>query len=911
MKNIAHARSVFTVMLAALSMAACGGGGSGDSGAGAKEGTQASGQAQAGSGASLASPVEIVDSQGDKTSGVGLERKYRESGYARVVRVAPSDLGMTDGDMDVSKIRVLEGQDLVEDLVAQGGEIRFITPADPGQTRMIRMRADVPGVRKELKIELVSPRFLGVADITEFDEAEGTQESVPLLVKGLGADNSIGTGDLVFEVPGSIKIHPVASNALLDVDGRGTIALRGLWTPLESGRGFVLSHEALKDVIQRLPEGDISLSVTINGAGKDSAFSRQWAFVAHVPVARMEGRIIDTKTKEPIRGLAGRKVGITGMGTNGTRAVAVVDGEGRFSTDGLSAGNYMVELLDTRVTGFTKAAFTVKRDDTNVQVELPYVASVYALAKARRTSAVPKDLSGTDVLDASNAKVSVIAGVEGKNCVNVTQGSNADFGFNVMASPADASLGFNSCTATLRIPQGVSSVGLSARVFGYRYVQRMENNSKDLDDIWFYRVFNLPREIWGLGSSTDGYSKGGMAFNEGCVDVRDLTKNGPHDFSINILASNTGQRDAYAVGFWVESGCKVDLQISKAEFGLENIKGHRVIRPIKSSPEGRPNYSGAYISLPSAGDPSAWGVPVELDYRPKDAVIDEVKLIMVGGFGEREVDIKGQAVIDGKGGIVFKDLSIPENLVPPPFGGEVQFFVALRGRVEGVDQTSQRFPIKVSGDVQDVNFIPLFNAGGVFGENRRYGQGYPDVGGDSWATWRTLNWLRARDYRFNDISAQHVAQKSEDNGRGRSILGHSGHSDGEQLDLRYSDGEGGYGDKMGGSEHGAYIRQALDSAEKDVYQNRLSSSSNLTKIVNWILENRKMIEREAGGARVVYAGNDWMQTALLDGKFASGKSIPYSGDGSANGVLSDWKDIPKNVKFVPHHRHHWHISLVR
>ena len=45
----------------------------------------------------------------------------------------------------------------------------------------------------------------------------------------------------------------------------------------------------------------------------------------------MEGWIIDTKTKEPVRDLAGRKVGITGMGTNGTRAVAVVDGEGRFS----------------------------------------------------------------------------------------------------------------------------------------------------------------------------------------------------------------------------------------------------------------------------------------------------------------------------------------------------------------------------------------------------------------------------------------------------------------------------------------------------------------------------------------------------------------------------------------------------
>jgi len=72
------------------------------------------------------------------------------------------------------------------------------------------------------------------------------------------------------------------------------------------------------------------------------------------------------------------------LGVGAGRA-AVVDGEGRFSTDGLSAGNYMVELLDSRVTGFSKAAFTVKRDDTNVQVELPYVASVYELVKARST----------------------------------------------------------------------------------------------------------------------------------------------------------------------------------------------------------------------------------------------------------------------------------------------------------------------------------------------------------------------------------------------------------------------------------------------------------------------------------------------------------------------------------------------
>ena len=385
MKDVPHVRRVVAVMLAALSLAAHGSDGSQGSGAGAKEEAHASGQAQAGSGSSPASPIGIVDSQGEETPDGDLEREFLPSGYARVVRVDPSDLGMSDEDVDVSRIRILEGQDLIEDLVAQGGEIRFITPADPGQTRTIRMRADVPGVRKELKIELASFRFPGVADITEFDEAEGRPESVPLLVKGLGADNSIGGEDLVFEVERDIEIDNELSNALLEVDGRGTVSLMGVWEPLESGRGFLLKREALMELIQRLPDGDVDISISFNGYGRSMDFSRHWAFVAHVPVARMEGRIIDTKTKEPVRGLAGRKVGITGMGTNGTRTVAVVDSEGRFSTDGLSAGNYMVELLDSRVTGFTKAAFTVKRDDANVQVELPYVASVYALAKASRT----------------------------------------------------------------------------------------------------------------------------------------------------------------------------------------------------------------------------------------------------------------------------------------------------------------------------------------------------------------------------------------------------------------------------------------------------------------------------------------------------------------------------------------------
>ena len=76
MKDIPHMRRVVAVMLAALSMAAHGSDGSQGAGAGAKERAHASGQAQAGSGSSPASPIEIVDSQGDETPDGDLEREF-------------------------------------------------------------------------------------------------------------------------------------------------------------------------------------------------------------------------------------------------------------------------------------------------------------------------------------------------------------------------------------------------------------------------------------------------------------------------------------------------------------------------------------------------------------------------------------------------------------------------------------------------------------------------------------------------------------------------------------------------------------------------------------------------------------------------------------------------------------------
>ena len=154
-----------------------------------------------------------------------------------------------------------------------------------------------------------------------------------------------------------------------------------------------------------------------------------------------------------------------------------------------------------------------------------------------------------------------------------------------------------------------------------------------------------------------------------------------------------------------------------------------------------------------------------------------------------------------------------------------------------------------------------------------------------------------------------MAQFSEGKYKGRSVLHHVGHSDGTQLDLRYSDGMGGNDDEMGGALDGAHILKVLKNAEKDVYESGMASSPNLIKAVNWIVENRRMLEREAGSARAIYAGHQWMQDALYYEVFPSGKEIPFSGEGAVAGKMPRWKNKPSVLKFGRLHFHHWHISL--
>lgn len=497
----------------------------------------------------------------------------------------------------------------------------------------------------------------------------------------------------------------------------------------------------------------------------------------------------------------------------------------------------------------------------------------------------------------------VITGSEG--CYKLAQ-SAGGYGFGLAITPRNPAAA-HSCTATVTIPEGTQSVRLLGVVFSYIWSNPISLDQNSRDEQWSYRIAGLPKPITNNGSSDAGHVRGGTYFREGCIDVSKLTRNGPYDFSIHLMTSGTGNRDAVSLQVSARENCEPKLKVLEADFSVVNARGHRVMTPKRHTPEGLPNYPGAYISLSGKGEPKSWGIPLKVRYEPRNADIKEVKLVMTHGDGEKEADVKGQATFDGKGEIRFKDLVLPESFALSPFSDPVSFAIVIRGEVDGVDYTSDPFPVKIA-KTEESSFTPLFHAGGLFGADRRYGQGVIEEGGDAWSADNALKWLQRNRYRFNDISAQHVAQYKSS---GRSVLAHTGHSDGMQLDLRYADGAGGFSERMGGASNGDYIKKLFNDAEVDAYQKNLRSSTNISLAARWVIDNRALLESEAIGARVIYAGEDWMRSALFDGEFASGKRIPYDGDGSVDGFLPAWNSKPKNVHFKPQHLHHWHISLKR
>jgi len=379
-----------------------------------------------------------------------------------------------------------------------------------------------------------------------------------------------------------------------------------------------------------------------------------------------------------------------------------------------------------------------------------------------------------------------------------------------------------------------------------------------------------------------------------CVDVSAATKDGPLTVGGTVSATNIGD-SLLPTGTLVEmSTACAALSVTDAKFLSPNKDGHPELQPIKL----QGNLAGPYLSVTLNGADATHTLPMEINYTPADAAITEVNIGVsadgaIPAFSSDNLLDQANTVENGK--ISFTGISLPA-FAASKTNSKVAVTVRIKAKVQDIAVTSDP---KEGGQVSfngEVAYTPLFLANNEAGLGaRRYGN--RDAGGDSWSTQQTIDWLQARAYRFDDISAQHITQTVT----GRSILGHSGHSDGQQLDLRYADGLGGYSDALGGQHNGTAIQQMIAAARQEVVSNT-SQKPQLAALQAWITANRTLLDTEAQAptTRVIYIGPSFIKLALVDGRFSGSPSIAIPG-------ISAWVK-PARVQVDAAHLSHWHLS---
>lgn len=315
----------------------------------------------------------------------------------------------------------------------------------------------------------------------------------------------------------------------------------------------------------------------------------------------------------------------------------------------------------------------------------------------------------------------------------------------------------------------------------------------------------------------------------------------------------------------------------------------------------RGNIVGQYLSLPIKKQlPRNFGIPSEMEFLPREAIPKEVELFIKSkngqvSLGKQYLNTEGVVITPGRIKIPSLTLGTASH---EPSPDKVELLAQLTAEVNGEMQTSKPSPIVIDRNYSV--FTPLYLADSMSGyaQSGRYGT-HGEPGGDSWGTHAMLDWLIKTPYRYNDLSAANIGQDADN--KFRSVLDHAGHSDGQQVDVRYADGEGGFTDALGGGGEGRAILDLAQAAKNEV-DTKANPSPNVDKLTVWIQNNRSIINAEAASVqtRAIFIGDSFIHDLLISGVFP-GSKIPVPGVGK-------WTDRSAKISVEFGHLDHWHIS---
>ncbi|WP_332860380.1 hypothetical protein [Janthinobacterium svalbardensis] len=800
---------------------------------------------------------------------------------AQVVVLSLAELGFTDGADSV------KASGAVTDVLLQDGSLRFSTPGDTGVDQHAQFSLSKGGKVTILDLLIQTELPTAVETYVEADDDGNLPATAPVLaITGLGPNNRLQPGGMAFRLVGA---PPLAlqddSDGLLSTPNGVAISLKNYWTFDAASGNFSISATAMQQLLASLPNGSYDLN--LNFVSQDGEFTASYALIVLKSGAVVQGQL-RTPAGGNVTGLAGKKMLLAGY-NNHQRQVAMVDATGAFHFDGVLPDTYQLTLNDLVHPNVVSVSAVVFDNSSTVSVGIVYP---YGTGLAQRTASAQSYVAGSVTQDGAGPPARAVP-ASPRAADDVTP--QDDEGSKTFTATAAAQNQTITSPIAFTVPKGTKNVGVKITVSTAEYPVYTTAQSQ-YNDTWSYSVTGLP----GVNLAATGavnqthYTQGSIVRTE-CIDVSKQTKDGALSLGGNVSATNIGD-SALATVTTVELSlaCK-GLKVTQAKFLSPNKAGHPVLQPIKLTG----NLPGPYVSVSQGAATATHTLPLELHYTPAAATITEVNIGISSGGGDPAFsteNLLSQTNTKGAGKVTFP------SLVLPAFAGakldkKAVVTLRLKGKVDNTDASSD--PAE-GGQVEfkgSTAYIPLYLANNEAAlAARRYGT--RDAGGDSWATRLAIAWLAGKPYRFDDISGQHVTQTAA----GRSILGHSGHSDGQQIDLRYADGAGGYTDTLGGQGNGAGIHKLIIDAKAEVAANP-TQKPKLAALLAWIAANRAMLAQEAAPAstRVIYIGPSFVKLALVDGRFSAAPADKIPGAGAWN--------KPIKVHIETGHLSHWHISI--
>lgn len=865
------------------------------------DGSVAAGSIGAGA---VVTPSDVIVLRIDRTQAFdpsGLSWKITASDVQQLAAVKPAevvvlplaDIGVPD---NADKVTVAGA---VTDALLKDGTLRFSTPGDTGAPQQAQFTISGPNGTTVLSLPIVTERPQEpLLHVEPRDDGSLPDNPASLVVGGLGPNNSIVGNTLTFKLDGAPTTDlGNDSDGLVIGANNAAVSLKNYWTYDPATTTFTIAGDKLQQLMAALPAG--ALTVSLNFVSQDGMFATTYEFLAIRQGAKVAGKLV-SPSGAPVTTLAGKKILLRGY-NNHLRLVAPVDGNGQFSFDNVIPDTYQLTLNDLENPNVVSASAIILPNSTTANVSLTYALNKTMLKTATlaasTTSASPAGsfVAGTVTQDGKGPAARSVSEARVKSGARAGGVSALVNGVQTFSATAAAQNATITTPISYEVPKGTQNVGVKITVYTAEYPVYTTQQSQ-FNDTWSYAVTGLPNKVLSAsGSVNQSHFTQGTITKTDCVDVSAQAKDGPFTVGGAVSATNIGDSLLATVTTVELSTACVGLKVTAAKFLSPNKDAHPVLQPIKL----QGNLSGPYLSTQLTGSDATHTVPLEIEFAPADAKITEVNVSISpnGGTPQFATDnLMNQAYTLTKGKIKFSGVSLPA-FAAAKTAGKVAVTVRIKGTVDDTEVTSDP---QEGGQVafnSDTAFTPLYLANNESGLGaRRYGT--RDAGGDSWATQQTISWLQSRAYRFDDISGQHVTQTST----GRSILGHSGHSDGQQIDMRYADGQGGYTDALGGQGDGAAIQTMFNAARQEVVSNA-ANKPQLARLQAWITANRALLDAEApaGSTRVIYIGPSFIKLALVDGKFSTSPNLAIPG-------VPAWTK-PARVQIDAAHLSHWHLSM--